>query len=405
MIQRIYTKQTKKLLKLFPVVAVIGARQVGKTTLCRELLDEDRDYFNLDDYNTLNLAQSNPDSILLRDKPVTIDEIQRSPELLLRIKTIVDQNKINGQFLITGSANIELLPKLQESLAGRIAFVEMAPLTMHEHVGHSHEPGIVQILKAGTLNNLDNSPVSENLLQTILYGSYPDLVLNRDDFYRTNWYKGYIKTYLERDVRDIQSIQNLANFQRTLSIALTRISAILEKSGLANEAGLDQKTFNKYLNLLTISFQLFELQPFYANIGKRFIKSPKMYAFDPGLAAHIQGIETVVDAERFNKVGIFIENKIIADIKALLSIYLPQARLYYYKTHSGGEIDLLIDYKSTLYPIEIKSMNRNKNRTRTILHFLDTFPSSPFGIIVYNGEHVIESQKNIYMVPWSQLIL
>lgn len=405
MIARIYTKHTQRLLDLFPVVAVVGARQVGKTTLCRHLLDVDRDYFNLDDYDTLNLANKNPDSILLRDKPVTIDEIQRSPQLLLRIKSIVDKNKKNGQFLITGSANIELLPKLQESLAGRIAFVEMSPITLYEQFGVKEEPGIITLLKSGSIKTLDKRTVAENLLQHTLNGSYPDLILNKDDFYRDNWYKGFIKTYLERDVRDIQSIQNLANFQRTLTIAMTRISALLDKSNMANDVGLDQKTLNKYLNLLEISYQLFELPPFYSNIGKRFLKSPKLYTYDPGLAAHVQGIETVVDAERFNKVGAFIENKLVVEIKTLLSIYLPKAKLFFYKTHGGGEIDLLIEYKNSLYPVEIKSMTQKKSKTRTLQNFLKTFPSSPFGIVLYNGENIVTSEENIFWIPWSQIIL
>ena len=405
MFNRIYTKQTEKLLRLFPVVAVLGARQTGKTTLCRHLLHTDRDYFNLDDYNTLNLVQKNADSILLRNKPVTIDEVQRSPKLLLRIKQVVDQKKEPGRFLITGSANIEFLPKLQDSLAGRVAFVEMFPVTLFEQFSHKQIPGIVELLKTNNVQSLENRSIFINLLQEILYGSYPDLTLNKNEFYRDNWYEGYIKTYLERDVRDIQTIQNLGNYQRVLSLAHSRISNILEKSSLAKDAGLDNKTFNKYLNLLYISYQLFELLPYFANIGKRFIKSPKLYAYDPGLAAYLQGIENILDAEKFNKVGALLENKIIVDIKALLSVYLPKAKLFFYKTHGGGEIDLVIQFKNSLYPIEIKSMTGTKAGTKTLENFLQNFPQAPFGIVVYNGEHVIRIHDRIYMVPWNQLLL
>ena len=405
MFARIYTKQTEKLLKFFPVVAVLGARQTGKTTLCRHLLHSDRDYFNLDDYNTLNLAQKNADSILIRNKPVTIDEVQRSPELLLRIKQIVDRKKEPGQFLITGSANIEFLPRLQDSLAGRVAFVEMFPVTLFEQFSDTKAPGIVELLKTDSVQALKKRKTFTNLLQETLYGSYPDLTLNKDEFFRDNWYQGYIKTYLERDVRDIQTIQNLGNYQRTLYLTHSRISNILDKSSLAMDAGLDNKTFNKYLNLLVISYQLFELLPYFANIGKRFIKSPKLYAYDPGLAAHLLGIENILDAEKFNKAGALLENKIIVDIKALLSAYLPKAKLFFYKTYSGGEIDLVIQYKNGLYPIEIKSMTRIKSVTKTVENFLQNFPQTPFGIVAYNGEHVVEINDRIYMVPWDQLLL
>ncbi|NOY59811.1 MAG: ATP-binding protein [Calditrichaeota bacterium] len=406
MFSRIYTDQTRKLLKLFPVVAVIGARQTGKTTLCRHLLNVDRDYFNLDDYDTLNLAKKNADSILLRPKPVTIDEVQRSPELLLRIKRIVDQQKDPGRFLITGSANIEFLPRLQESLAGRVAFVEMFPVTLFEQFSKSKEPGIVRLLSNGNINALDAQPGPLiNLLQETLNGSYPDLTLNKDEFYRDNWYNGYIKTYLERDVRDIQTIQNLANFQRTLTLAHSRIGTIMDKTSLARDIGLDNKTFNTYLNLLYISYQLFELTPYFANIGKRFIKSPKLYAFDPGLAAYLQGIENVLDAEKFNKTGALLENKMVVDIKALLSVYLPKARLFFYKTHGGGEIDLIIQHKNALYPIEIKSMSGAKVKTKTMTNFLQNFPQAPFGVVIYNGEHVVQAHDRIYMVPWNRLLL
>ncbi len=409
MIKRIYKSKLTELLKLFPVVAIIGARQVGKTTLATKLIDGEREYFNLDDIATLNIAKKNPEHILDKNSPVTIDEIQRAPELLLEIKKRVDNNKIPGKFLITGSANIELLPKLQESLAGRIVFIEMFPVTLFEQFSDRDMPGIVNVLETGALNTGGNKKIVNpiNLMDEIIFGSYPDLVLNKSHLYKDHWYDGYIKTYLERDVGYLSNIRSIGDYQRVLALSSFRIANIISLTELSKECGLKLMTLKRYFNLLAISYQFYQLLPFYRNIGKRFVKTPKLYSYDSGLSAYLQGLKNLLDVERLNRSGPLIENRIVTELKALLSVYTMGAKMYFYNVHACGEIDLVIEHKGRLLPIEIKSTaNIDKINLKTIENFQNNFQDeSGLAIIIYLGAELLEIRDNIFLVPWQHLLL
>ena len=339
---------------------------------------------------------------------IIIDEVQRAPSLLLEIKKRVDTDKKIGKYLLTGSANIELLPKLQETLAGRIAFLEMFPVTLYEKYGHFEQlPGIVRLLKGESLQDL--TPVINqriNIMDEILYGTYPEPMLKRDHFYSQTWFNGYVKTYLERDVRTLSNIQSLGDYQRVLSLAALRIGSLLSLSELAKDCGVPLMTLKRYLNLLLISYQYHQLLPFFRNIGKRFVKAPKLYSFDGGLSAHLLGILNIIDIDRLNRSGALFENRIITELKALLTTYTPNVKMFFYNTHGGGEIDIILQSPGQLIPIEIKlSSSLKKINTKTIENFMTAFPNETnYAIIISQAEQLIEIKKNIFIVPYQYLI-
>jgi predicted AAA+ superfamily ATPase len=407
MIKRTYTKKLKRLLKSFPVVAVIGARQVGKTTLCRDILPGKRRYYNLDDITTLDMALKTPEAILDSDGDMIIDEVQRAPSLLLEIKKRVDARKDPGKYLITGSANIEFLPKLQETLAGRVAFLEIYPITLHERRKRSAPPpGLLALLDGASPRDIcSDTKTKENIIENILFGSYPEPLLKKDMLFSQAWFDGYVKTYIERDVRDISNIQSLGDYQRVLALTALRIGSTLSMSELSRDCGVPLMTLKRYLNLLFISYQYHLLQPFHRNIGKRLVKSPKIYSFDGGLSAHLLGISDIFDVNRLNKAGALFENKIVTDLKALLSVYAPNTKISFYRSHGGGEIDIVVERPGQLIPIEIKyASGKTKFNTKTMENFLDTFKDADFGIILSQSDQFFELKKRIFVVPYKNLL-
>lgn len=407
MIKRIYIKKLNSLLKHFPVVAVIGARQVGKTFLVTKLLEQERDYYNLDDLATLSLAKQNPELILDKTTLITIDEVQRLPSLLLEIKKRVDAEKIPGKFLLTGSANIELIPKLQETLAGRIAFLEIFPITFFEKFNTKAEPGIIKLLQGSGLDSLPKNNVKLNLTDELLCGSFPELVEKKDLFFSQNWYEGYIKSYLERDVRGLANIHSLIDYQRVLALTSTRIANLYSLTELSKDSGISLTTLKRYLNLLIISYQFYELPPFFRNINKRLVKTPKIFSFDSGLSAYLQGLKSILDVERLSRLGSLVENRFVTEIKIILNIFLNAAQISFYRSHGGGEIDLIIEYQNQILPIEIKATSNLKHiNPKTLENFLIQFnKEAAFGLIIYLGDKVLEIKPKIYLVPWQYLLI
>ncbi|MBL7198213.1 MAG: ATP-binding protein [Candidatus Omnitrophica bacterium] len=408
LINRLQVNLLEKYLKKFPVVAVVGARQVGKTTLVRDLLRDKRKFFTLDDPAVVLTAEQNPISFLEQNKRITIDEVQKCPSLLSAIKRIVDKKRIAGQFIITGSANITMLPKISETLAGRIVFVEMSPLTMFESCGNIlKKPKLVDIISADTPQRCwdilhSRKPKRFVLERTIFRGGYPDAWLTNDDESRLAWFKGYVRTYLERDVRDLSRIQKLYEYQKFLTLAAFRCAQILNRSNLARDAGIAYTTASHFLDLLLATFQIFLIEPYYRNIGKRLIKAPKLMWNDTGISLYLQGLNRWQDAQRLGKDSFFAENKIAIEIKSLLAAYALGAKLFYWRTSAGAEIDLLIEHKGRLIPIEIKwSENVDVRSLVSMEFFLKDFrTSAAWGIVLYRGKNLLKIKKNIFLVPF-----
>ena len=335
MIPRDLSSKLSELAQKFPVIAILGPRQSGKTTLAKSIFD-DHVYLSLEDINTFNFAQKDPYTFFdthHNKNGIIIDEIQEIPNLMSYIQTYVDSHDVRGYFIITGSQNILLNEAISQTLAGRVAILTLLPLC---------------------INELSRSNILPNKTETILFnGSYPRIYAH--EIRPVDWYPHYIKTYLERDVRQIKNVHNLSTFQRFVGLCAGRIGQILSVSSLSSDCGIDVKTVNSWLSILEASYLIFLLQPHNKNFNKRLIKSPKIYFYDTGLACSLLGIESPeVLANHYLRGGLF-ESFILSEfIKNRLNKGL-NPNIYFWRDKLGHEIDCIADWNGQLVAAEIKS--------------------------------------------------
>lgn len=324
----------------FPAVAVCGPRQTGKSTLLKKILGSRYTYATFDDPVLRERAKTDPRLFLSElGSRVILDEIQYVPEILSYLKIAIDnQRQKNGQFILTGSQQFQLIKNLGDSLAGRIALLNLLPFNRKE---------IVSARKTKSLSH------KASFLNACLTGSYPEPVvkikINVDE-----WYSGYIQTYLERDVRGTYGVGSLLDFQRFLRLLAGRCSQILNLSGFANELGVAVSTIKNWLSILVAGQIVFLLPPYFNNFGKRVVKNPKVYFSDCGLATYLTGLRTK-DAILYGPLaGPLFENYVVQE--TLKTFYAAGRRpdIYYYRTHKGLEIDLAIHANGKITPFEIK---------------------------------------------------
>lgn len=350
-------------IKYFPVVAVTGPRQSGKSTMLKNLLGSEYQYVTFDDFQVRELFYEDPKYFVSRySKKVIFDEAQKVPELFEMIKIIVDENREQkGCFILTGSSQFHLMHRISESLAGRLGILELLPF---------------QYSEVANLTNNDNS---------IFKGSYPELFL-RDYKFDREWFSSYLNTYVNKDVKDISNIGNLRDFRRFITLLAANTAQNLNTSRFANDLGVAEKTIRNWLSVLEASYIIFLLEPFYENLGKRIVKSPKIYFYDTGLVSYLTGIVTEEMYANGPMSRAIFENYIILEIfkKSLHSS--ENVDLFYYRTSNGVEIDLIIDYKSHHDFIEIKK--GMTFRKKMVKHLKINSDKKRSSILLYQGEDV-----------------
>lgn len=335
MIKRELTEHLIEAGKQFPVVAVLGPRQSGKTTLVQMTFANHR-YISLEDLDMRELANADPRRFLQdfpTDAGLILDEIQHAPSLLSYIQTIVDREKRNGFFIVTGSQNLLVDEAVTQTLAGRIALLTLYPLSLQE------------------LENASLLP--EKIEEVIFKGSYPRIYA--EDLSPEKVYSNYIRTYIERDVRTIKNITDLITFQKFVQLCAGRTGQILNLSSLGNDCGIDHKTASAWISILEASYIIFLLYPYYKNFGKRLIKSPKLYFVDTGIACSLLRIRSHEELIEHYLRGNLIESFIISDLFKQYYNNDQHPYLYFWRDIQGNEIDCIIDNASTITPIEIKS--------------------------------------------------
>jgi predicted AAA+ superfamily ATPase len=318
--------------KLYHVVVVTGPRQSGKTTLVKHLF-KDKPYVNLEFPDVSEIIQSDPKAFFNKYKDgVIIDEIQRIPELIRYIQGIVDEKKKKGMFILTGSNQFLLLSKITQSLAGRVAMFKLLPLSLHE--------------MNKQITNSDTSSI-------ILNGFYPAVISEKLPPYMT--YQNYYDTYIERDVREISNLKNLSDFRKFVRLCAGRTAQILNANSLSNDIGISVHTVKAWLSILEASFIIFMLPPWYDNIRKRLIKSPKIFFYDVGMVAYLLGIENISQLSRDPLRGALFENMVIMEfIKSRFNKGLD-SRYHFYRDNHGNEIDLIEPSGNNIKGVEIKS--------------------------------------------------
>ena len=397
-IERAIRKDLEAYLNYFPVLLISGARQVGKSTLALHLGIDN--YITLDDINIYEMAKSNPkDFITHLEKPVIIDEAQRLPELMITIKEYIDKKRINGQFILTGSASLQGFKDISDTLAGRIGIVELYPLSLKEK--HQKDENIIDIFHASldgyVLRKYDNS----NIANHILDGGYPEILKIDNPKAKYLWFSSYIRTYIESDARELANIRNLDKFIKMYRLCMIRSGNIFNKNALQKEAGLDNKTFDSYFAVMEHTYQIQKLQPFFKNQLKRLIKTPKIYATDTGILNHLLQIDSTEAFEKSPYKGNILETFIYDELIRANSSASKKARLYYYRTTDKKEIDFILDFGQKIVAIEIKSAQHvSKSDFKHIYHLQQEIsPLFDKGIVLYNGEHFLKIDENMFAIP------
>ena len=318
----------------YPVIAVLGPRQSGKTTLVQMVFPDHR-YISLEDFDLRELALADPRRFLTEypsSSGIILDEIQNAPQLLSYMQTIVDREKKKGFFVVTGSQNILVHEAISQTLAGRIAILTLLPLSVSE---------------------LDQANLLPDKIETVVWkGSYPQVYA--EDSIPSRLYSNYILTYVERDVRQMRQITDLETFQRFIRLCAGRIGQVVNLESLGNDCGVNHSTVKAWLSVLEASYITFSLYPYYKNFGRRLIKSPKIYFVDTGLACSLLNIKSEQDLDSHYLRGGLIESFIISDLRKQRFNLEQQPNIYFWRDHTGNEIDCILDEAHPI-PVEIKA--------------------------------------------------
>jgi len=374
--------EIKVLSQSFRIISVLGPRQAGKTTLCKAAFP-DYTYVSLENPDVRQYAIEDPKGFLAENrKYVIFDEVQRAPQLLSYIQSIVDEDELKAQFILTGSHQLELSEALSQSLAGRTAILTLLPLTQDE---------------------LPKSHKSDGLDSLLLNGFMPGKHADNIDAQR--FYRAYFQTYIERDVRQLINVKDIIKFEKFIKLCAGRIGQLLNQSNLANEVGVSSTTINDWISVLEASFIIYRLPPYYENFGKRLIKSPKLYFMDTGLAAWLLGIENVTHLSRDPLKGALFENFVIIEY---LKNYLNQGkepRMFFFRDSHGNEVDLIMQKGRQLKPVEIKSSQTWHNSFLKGITFFNKLVGDRGlkGSVIYAGNDP-RKNENYDLIPYGNLM-
>lgn len=364
MIERDIRKEFKSLAASYPVVTITGPRQAGKTTLARMEFPHYR-YCNLENPEIRRLAADDPNAFFDEFRcPLILDEIQRAPELLSYIQTMVDEKDEKGMFILTGSHQLELNQAITQSLAGRTALLHLLPFSFAE------------LRRAGVEMDRD---------EYIYKGFLPRIY--KDNLEPTRAYRNYFQTYIERDLRQMINLKNLEQFEVFLKLLAGRTGQLVNLNALSNDVGVSSTTLRGWLSILESSFILFRLHPYFENFGKRITKSPKIFFTEIGLVTYLLGIENVNQVSRDPLIGSLFENMVVIEaVKTRLNKGLDP-NLFFYRDSNGNEVDLIYKRSRELIPVEIKSARTlNDKFFKGIKYFRKISSKAAEGYLLYAGE-------------------
>ena len=386
-----------------PAVVVTGARQTGKSTLVQDLAPAGRRYLSLDDLDVLDAARRDPEALVGGERPVTLDEVQREPDLLHAVKRAIDRRRRPGRFVLTGSANLLLMHRVSESLAGRASYLVLWPMTRREQRGLGRCGAWEKVLAAdeGDWRDLlaEEPGGPEDWRAFVRCGGFPvpalHLATSED---RAIWFDGYVRTYLERDLQELSSITALPDFRRLMQAASLRLGQIVNQTELGRDVALPQPTVCRYLNLLETSHLPVRLPAFAVNRTKRLIKSPKLYWGDTGVALHLAGIA--------EPGGACLENLVLHDLLAWRNARLERAEVFHWRTTAGEEVDFVIEAGGRLLPVEIKSAGRPRIGDAARLRTFRTEYGSAAraGLLLHTGSALEWLAPDVLAVPWWKLL-
>jgi uncharacterized protein len=386
----------KTALNTFPVVLLNGARQVGKSTLA---LEKFKNYLTFDDGELRLYAKENPKSFLKNlDLPICLDEIQKVPTLLEYIKIHIDTNRKNGTFLLTGSSNVLDHKDAKDTLAGRLCELRLHPLSSKEKNNKPNE-NIIEKLQNRDFK-LIKKDYSDEVIDHILDGGYPE-ILELEGLSKDLWFTSYIATYIERDARDLADIRDLDSFIKFVNVLASRSGTILNKSSLSSDIGIKDITTDNYISIISRIYQVTLLKPYFVNIGKQFIKSPKIFFNDTGVLCSLLKINSKAQLLNSAYSGQIFETYIFCELQKHLDYLQKRTQIFHYRTNDKKEIDFIIEIDNEIFAIEVKqSSSVKKDDFKHIIDLQNRYDKNCLGIVFYNGEMVIAFSDDLVAIPF-----
>lgn len=387
-----------------PVVLLAGPRRAGKTTLARSFNEGARAYFTLDDQTTLAAARADPVAFVRGLGVATIDEVQRVPELLLAIKTAVDDNNRPGRFLLTGSANVMSLPRVADSLAGRIETVKLLPLSRSEVLGR--RPRFLESLFTGSLVKPEHMLIGAALVDLALAGGFPEAMARPTSRRRQAWGRSYLSSVLSRDLRDIAVVERLTDLPRFVRLLAEHAAQLVNYSELGKGVGVSYKSAQRYVGLLEQIFLTATLAPWHTNAIKRIVKTPKLHFLDSGLLATIRGLTGEKLKENRVAFGALLETFVFAEIMKLMTWSDYELSACHFRDQDKNEVDLVLERDDGMVAgIEVKASAMVTARDFSGLRKLLEASGSKFayGVVLYDGDNVVSFGPALAAAPFSCL--
>ncbi len=381
MLQRIASAKLLELASLFKAVAVIGPRQSGKTTLVKSLFS-DKPYVNFENPDIRLFATDDPRGFLLKyPEGAVFDEVQRVPHIFSYLQEILDNTSDRGKFILTGSNNFLLQENIPQSLAGRIAYLQLLPFNLEE-------------LASSKVNFQEN--------EFILNGFYPPLYDLQIPV--TEWMPNYIRTYIERDVRQLKNITDLLVFEKFMRLLAARTGQELNYTSLSVEVGVDVKTLQSWTGILESSFIVYLLRPHFKNFNKIVVKRPKLYFYDTGLVCSLMGITTIEQVANHPLRGFLFECLIVTELIKQRTHRGKKINLYYWRDKTGHEIDILIENASNLIPLEIKAGKTIQKDFFKNLRYWMKLSGEEQAQLIYSGDFEQNRSDGITVMSWKSLL-
>lgn len=407
-VPRVMESALRRAVRTFPATLLTGARQTGKTTLLKHAFGRSHRYLSLERPDVRGRALADPVAFLAEHAPpVILDEIQRAPDLLHYLKDAIDADRRPGRFLLTGSQSLSLMQGISQTLAGRVAILELDPLSAGEALRRPAEPSMRAILRrifgeAPPGRRLGSHGKRQMSLEKwLLRGGFPEIRL-RPRVDRALWLSSYVQTYLERDVRDLLRVGDLEAFGRFLGLVAARHGTLLNMADLARDAGVTGPTAKSWLSVLQASHLVYLLRPHFRNLGKRLVKSPKLYVTDPGLVTYLTGLHTFEAAMQGPSSGALIEGAVVAEWVKLFRQRGERPPLSFFRSSGGDEVDLIIEYDGRSYGLEIKATATPRpQHGEALARWLAATGSGARGAVACRVDVPVALRPGIRAVPWS----
>ncbi len=402
-----YRNITPKLLDALhesPVTLLVGARQTGKSTLAEWIAREHHKalYITLDDATMLAAVKNDPSGFLHGfEENLIIDEVQRAPELFLAIKSVVDRKRTPGRFLLTGSANVLFLPKVAESLAGRMEIIKLFPFSESE-IDSQKGSFLDRVFEKRIRPAASYNGKAKDIQERMIRGGFPEATQRTRSERRAAWFESYITAILQRDIRDISNVEGLTALPRLLSLIASRSSTLLNYAELSNSSGIPQTTLKRYMALFDATFLVQLLPAWSSNFSKRLIKAPKVFVTDTGLTAHLLGIDIKRLSTDHVLLGKMLECYVFSELAKHQSWSKDNYKLYHFRTAGGEEVDFLIERADgSVVGIEVKSGSTVDAGTFKNLRSLANEKGKDFvrGVVFYTGEEYVPFEAKLIALP------